>query len=108
MRLFSTQLTAEILTSIDPQGKNFTVKFDTSYNDITWTIGWLNNGQLTSGSYTTVGRNDGSWIAGGGGTFKDQWATWHSPYSCDQIDVTITEGIETGLLLLSYLAYGNK
>ena len=94
---------------VDPQGSNFTIKFDRLYDDITWTIGWLVNGRLSAGSYTVAARKDGSWTAGGSGSWKDdQWATWNNAYSADQIDVTITEGIETGLLLLDYLAYGNR
>lgn len=103
------QLTANILCFADPQGKNFTIKFDRLYDNIGWTIGWLVNGRLSAGSYTVAARNGGTWTAGGSGSWKDdQWATWGNHYRCDQIDVTITEGIETGLLLLDYLVYGSN
>lgn len=73
---------------------------------MTWTFGWLVNGRLSAGAYKVTTRKDNAWVSGGSGSWKDdQWTTWRSPYYSDQIDVQITEGIPTGLLLLEYLAY---
>lgn len=89
-----------------PQGNKFTVKFDREWSNVHWTFGWVVNGQLSGGAYTTTGRKDGKWVAAGGGKWGNgEWASWSSGYAIDQIDVQVTEGIPTGLLLLEHVTW---
>ena len=106
----ASQLRADHLLLLDPQGQKFTIKLGKPYNDVSWTFGWLVNGRLSAGAYKIVLRKAGKYVTEGSGGWKnDQWTSWGSGgITLDQLDIEITEGIETGLLLLEYLAYGNK
>ena len=67
------------------------------------------NGELTSASWETQTRKDGKFVAGSGGTISaGSLATINSgSYGGDEEVFIIKNGVASGLLLITGLAYDN-
>ena len=87
-----------------PSGKNFSIYLESPGVVKNCAFAYVLNGQFAAGSYDINFYLKGKLMGAGGADFDARWIQWRSG-TVDQVDVIVTSGLESGVVLLNYLVW---
>lgn len=89
-----------------PEGKNFSIYLDKPGVVKNCAFAYVLNGNFAAGSYDIKFYLDGKQTGKGSASFAARWIAWQSG-TVDRIDIIVTSGAESGIVLLNYLVWEN-
>ena len=87
-----------------PEGKNFSVYLEKPGVVKNCAFAYVLNGQFAGGAYDIKFYLEGKLMGRGSANFGAGWIAWQSG-TVDQVDIIVTSGTQSGVLLLNYLLW---